>query len=145
MAFLSMQGGFDAYKASGGTFDYLLKIYEADPADDLSGLRIIADHMYLGRPVDSPTDEPMLDPETARTWLLDSGQAVETESGLELLSQAQPDHIAIAGLAIALGKEPRYLSEAYATLPDHPVQLAELIVSEKAKIILETYQKQTDS
>ncbi len=146
LALISIMGGYDQFKAQGHTLTDLTGILNADPSDQLSGLRAIATGMqYSGgvslRPSrEDSHEEAPIDPETAKTWLLTDGLAIETETGLELLPTAHPDHSAIAGLIIAVGGTSRLLSEVYADVSPEGGQIADWLVAKKAKGIIETHQ-----
>ena len=143
-------GGYDQFKARGHALTDLAGILEADPGDQLSGLRTIATGMYYSGGVslrpsrEDLQEEPLIGPEIAKAWLLSDGLAIETEAGLELLPMTYPDHIAIAGLTIAIGDTPRLLSEVYAKVSQKGGQIADWLVAERAQGIVEPYQATTE-
>lgn len=131
-------GGFAGTKAAGIGFAQLSHIMEADPGDDLSGLRMIADRMRYDYLPEAYEDERSIDPGTARRWLLGTSRATETVDGeLQILDS---DHITLAGLAIAssegvAGK----LTDAYRRITDSPSPLSEDILRDMSWDIYSRY------
>lgn len=87
-------------------------------------------------------DEPFIDPKTARAWLLDQKLAVEVDGNLSLPDDGKESHLSVAGLAIALGAEPRRLTETYAQIPDHPDTLSDSMLRGIAQGVVDAYRKQ---
>ena len=65
------------------------------------------------------TEEPAWTPEIAKSWLLSTDRATESDDGLVLRKGDTSVHLSLAGLTIAQGHEPRRLSEAYAEVTDN--------------------------
>jgi hypothetical protein len=80
--------------------------------------------------------EPLLEPGAARAWLLRSGRAVDIAGTLQPLEHN--DHLGEAGLRIALGSEPQYLTNVYADIKNDGHSLN--VVHRMAQGILEDFQ-----
>src|SRR3990167_7776587 len=116
-ALISLLGGLAGMQARGIHFTDFAKILHADPTDDLSGLRDIADALVPGRPLfmtlsgTDESEEPIMTPEDAHRWLTQSSRATE-HNGVLQLNEGEQNHITLAGYVIALGSENRYLSDS---------------------------------
>jgi hypothetical protein len=139
-AFLSMFGGFEGYLASGGTMETLYDILDADPKDDLSGLRDIARDTVYGHGLGerkAATEEPYIDPEAAREWLLAQGRAKEKDGRLVLLTpkDQKPEHWSVVGLSIALSGVPQKISDVYRDIMGEDAPWSESTVIKMANAI----------
>lgn len=142
-AFLALNGGFEAYVVGGGKMLDLAPLLDANPDDDLSGLRSMGERMDYSQAPARQHDEPLIEPAVAKEWILRTGRAIEFEGELSLAEDC--DHLGIAGLAIATGQEPRFLSEAYYDLPSRSTQLSQEAVATRAWNIAEKYRVEPDA
>ena len=142
-AMVSLLGGPIGMVDKGVKMMDLRPILEADPDDDLSGLRLFASRM-----VDGPSfvgshplprgDEPEVFPEEASNWLVRSGRAVETDDVLVMVDEKE-DHLGKAALQIAGGTEPAYLTEAYDVATDSRSPLSPDVIKEIARNMVEEF------
>jgi hypothetical protein len=142
-AFVSISGGFEGLLFNGTTFEHLAQILYADPADDLSGLRLMAERMEFG--VDrAKSTEPVLTPDMAKFWLLRRG-AREADEGLVLEGDPNnPNHLDIAALAIFNSGEPRALSDAYEEVTTSISPISPEIIVDLGHMIVGEYERQTE-
>lgn len=141
-ALVSLMGGLPGMKVMGIGFEQLSYVLEADPDDDLSGLRMIAERMSFGSQIGPRRiiDEDWVDPQTARRWLLGTNRAKETPDGeIELLDSEKDVHINLAGLAIATSMHGGRLSEAYIHISDSPARIQRDFLADMSWRINETY------
>lgn len=123
-------------------------ILKADPGNDLSVSRLIAERMQprgelSGVYSESGVDEPVatvVSPEVARQWLIDTKRAAETDNGL--IWQDKKDHLGLAALAISKGSEPQVFAKAYNLATDNRGPLHPDIVEEIAQRIVSHYSEQ---
>jgi len=142
--FLAASGGIEGYLANGGKLVDMVPLVDATE-DELreSGILEFAEIVESRRrsagytPDPQPSDEPLLTPEAATAWLLGSKQAKEIDGELRL--EDKPSHFAMAGLLIASGAEPRFLSEAYAEATDHSKPLSDNVLQEMARTVVDSY------
>ena len=138
-AMVASLGGLLGMKASGIGFEQLSQLMEADPNDDLSGLRLMAERM-----VDDPfgtfddyRDEQPISPDIARRWLIGTGRVSETATGE--LAAIDTDHLTLSGLAIATSADGGRLSEAYQSITDNPIPMTERVIAEMSWNITDRY------
>lgn len=114
-------GGLDGLRDRGLGVKNLAVILHADPSDDLSGLRLLADRMnpILKHEQPSPT-EKLLEPVIARDWMIKTNR-MKNHEGILILTGT--DHLSKAGFQISTSMHPRKLSEAYLEVSDSPIQI----------------------
>jgi hypothetical protein len=141
VTFVNMMGGLGAVYVRDAVH-VATDILEADPNDDLSGLRTIADRSFMGQHFgDEPQSEEMPDlavvsPEAARHWLIKQGRAEELPTGeLRIINT---DHMTQAGLWIAQQEDSVHFATAYRSMsPDSP--LTDDLISEAGAAISRSY------
>lgn len=139
-AMVSMLGGITGMVDKGVRLTDLIPILDADPDDDLSGLRLIASRMtydtgYSPAPVAQV--ELQVYPEEAKAWLVRTHRAQEVEEGLRLNDDV--DHLGKAALMIACGDEPQLMTEAYDQATDNRSPLHPDMVKEIAQLMIDGY------
>ncbi len=80
---------------------------------------------------------PLLAPDTARAWLLDSGRAMEADGQLILVFPV--DSLTLAGLAIVVRGHPQRLPDAYASLPGRRREVGEAVLADLGGLMAERY------
>ena len=86
----------------------------------------------------SQFDEPLIEPATARKWLLATGRVIEGTAGT-LEPHPDIDHLGEAGLAIALGAQATRLSEKYAEAKGGEPTASLSIIKGIAALVLQEY------
>ena len=139
-AIVSSLGGLEGTIVSGLGFTQLSHIMEADPNDDLSGLRLLASRMDYSSgwsTEDNWRQEQPLDPTSVRQWLVGTGRVIESTDGT--LTPLDTDHLTLSGLAIINSDIPVKLSEAYEGITDNPMPFKEKVLAEMSWNIIELY------
>lgn len=139
VSLVALMGGPSVYRKQGLKLSDFHQILDADPNDDLSGLRLITERMdpTLQHRQTLP-DEPLLPPTIAMDWLV-RGQRVREREGIVLLDAK--DHVSKAGFRIATGMDPLKLSEVYKVTSDNIMQIEPWAVGDIAKEVVADYKK----
>lgn len=140
LALVTMLGGSAGMIADRIKLADLAPILDADPDDDLSGLRLIAERMSGAPYRESEPDEgrEIIWPEEARHWLLTHDRAIEVNGELQVLPAM--DHMGWAALRIANSDGPESLIQAYREVTDNRAPLSNSIIRDLAKRIANGYE-----
>jgi hypothetical protein len=115
-ALVSLLGGATSMVNRNIRLTSLVPVLNADPSDDLSGLRLLASRMtydsgLASMPGDVSCLEPYVYPEEAESWLLRTARVTKTQKGL--VPTDDFDHLGEAALSIVHSDEPGLMTEAY--------------------------------
>jgi len=125
-----------------GTFLEVSRILRADPDDDLSGLRILADRMQFGvdfiLPVGLREDEPIIDGDIARHFLLTTGRAYTTKDG-NLVPKPKLDHLGYAALSISIHDQPESYTDMYELVTEGRIPLSLDMVRDIGNGMIESF------
>lgn len=151
--FIAMEGGFENMISRGTHIsDLTERMLLADPATtDLTSLyqliEISGDMIFNDPPggistrqINRTDNEPSIYPDIARDWLTrQTARAAETEGSLEFRADQKPDHLGLAAMKIAMGDEPRLLSEVYAEVTDNKSPLSDEFIKDLARRMMDQY------
>jgi hypothetical protein len=148
-----LMGGFENMVDQGIHLGDLHPITHPDPNMDLRSLYQLRDIARIqqerteGVPRSHQTriaeeaDEPLIEPEVARHWLtIQTHRAVEEADGsLKFREGTNPDHLGYAAMAIAMGNEAQFFTEAYCEATDNEEPIADFVLREYAQDMVKTF------
>jgi hypothetical protein len=142
-ALVAMLGGAVGMTEKGIRLTDLIPILNADPDDDLSGLRLLAERGVGRESINLNSYKPVSEenifilPNEARHWLVSTGRVVEKNGELE--HQEPMDHLGHAALSIIGHQRGMYFYDAYREASNNRAPLSRAIINEIANHIIELY------
>lgn len=138
---IALMGGFEGIIANGVSMKDLSWILEADPKDDISGLRSMSECLVPSSGFEKriPVDDVALEPHIARQFLLKTGRAIVDNDVLMLVDDDRTDHITLAGFAISQDIAPRTLVNAYQEVSTNGITIHPDTLNGIARSIVQDY------
>lgn len=131
---VGLLGGPAGMMAQGVRLEDLARVLEADPTDDLQGLRMLAGRSsalsWSSVSPNSHDEEPLMSPRVAEWWLESTGRMVCGPEGLEFPEGSKPDHLTLAAYDIVQSGVSSHLSAVYARITTSTTTLAPSMIAD---------------